>query len=303
MNELITCRLPGEILALLMLRGSDVPRLKWHENPIALARRSLDAIDDIRLFRPQTLRDLSMAAAVRALLYLWCGWSKECREHADAAPEREGLYLLALCHRQMRRLGRARRLLRTLGDHPIHAGLAEYAVHIPGMRREPAFDRFLRLIERENRWESFLFADLYEQAASRRLERQGVMLIRKLAGKEAELLFRYCYEAAVGEAIEGLSDDGRDAAPPEPVKPQPATHPAPQTRQRPPRTTSRAAPTRTGASGAVPPLTAGVIKIICPSCRMISPLPPSTRGGITCCKHCQTAFHVPVRQSIGELVQ
>ncbi len=304
MNELVTYKLPAEILGILIHRGSEVPRLKWHENPISLARRSLETIKDKHLFHPHLPRDKAMAAAVRALLYLWCGWSKECRACAVAAPEQEGLYLEALCYRHMRNLGRERRLLREMGEHPIHTALAEQVVQIPGMKMEPAFDRFLRLIEREHRWEPFLFADLYEQAVTRRLDRQGVMLVRKLAAKEAELLFRHCYEAAIGEALVGLTDDGPNPSSTVPVRthaaPQPAT---PTARQEPPPAASRLVPTRTAASGSVPPLPAAVIKIICPSCRIISALPPASRGGTTCCKHCHATYHVPVRQAMGELVR
>ncbi|MFQ5502305.1 MAG: hypothetical protein ACE5EQ_08400 [Phycisphaerae bacterium] len=295
MNELVTYQLPAEILGILIQRGSDVPRLKWHENPISLARRSLETIKDKYLFHPHLPRDKGMAAAVRALLYLWCGWSKECRACVVAAPKQEGLYLEALCYRQMRNLGRERRLLREMGAHPIHAALAEQVIQIPGMKMEPAFDRFLRLIEREHRWEPFLFADLFEQAVTRRLDRQGVILVRKLAAKEAELLFRHCFEAAVGEALVSLSDDGRNLSSTVPVKPT--------VRQEPPPAASRSVPTRTVASGSVPPLPAAVIKIICPSCRMMSALPPASRGRITCCKHCHATYHVPVRQAMGELVR
>lgn len=92
MIKLDTSPSPTHIVTILMLRGAQLPPLQWHVNPNRNAKSELDGIaDDKKLLDCDPLADEGMAAAVRALLYLWDGWPAECDMYSQAAPEKERL--------------------------------------------------------------------------------------------------------------------------------------------------------------------------------------------------------------------
>ncbi|MEE8384934.1 MAG: hypothetical protein V3S01_03345, partial [Dehalococcoidia bacterium] len=124
MLNLDLSQLPSEMTALFMQRGSGLPPLHWPSYANRIAKATLDEIDDAKLFRRSNLADESMGAAVRALLYLWSGWPDDCKMQAQAAPEKERIYLDSLIAQQGDEAEQAKTLLQQLDSHPIHKPLA-----------------------------------------------------------------------------------------------------------------------------------------------------------------------------------
>ena len=98
MIDLDTAQVAPDVANLLMLRGADLPPFQWQKKPNPAAKEMLDRItEDTALLRQESLADEGMSAAVRALLYLWNGWLVECSMYAQAAPDKERIFLSALC--------------------------------------------------------------------------------------------------------------------------------------------------------------------------------------------------------------
>ncbi len=71
MIKLDPAQLPPRVTAAVLARGTDLPSLEWHKHPNRAARTALDAIpNDTELLGRESLTNVPMAAAVRALLYL-----------------------------------------------------------------------------------------------------------------------------------------------------------------------------------------------------------------------------------------
>jgi len=66
MIELEYSKMAPTIASLLQAKGTALPTVQWLDNQIASAKKTLDTSDDAQLFSPSTLKNESMAAAVRA---------------------------------------------------------------------------------------------------------------------------------------------------------------------------------------------------------------------------------------------
>ena len=285
MLELINGAIAPEIKALLIQRGSGIPPLQWHSRPIQIAKNTLDQIGEDKLFAPGRVKDEPMAAAVKALLYLWIGWPADCKMHLASAPQKEGLYLQAMCERQAGNMEAAKQLFQKMDGHPVYAPLASFALQDTDSGSDRVLARFFKMMELDKNWEAFLFADLYEQALAGKISDGGIQTMRRLLCKEAELLFRHCY----GIAVEP------------PAKP---TSAAPRNAQSQRKPTARSRPKRTGAAAGRPkpspeqasPSSAKAeppIRVMCPKCRYLVQLPAMALGKVQKCLKCGAAYQVP----------
>lgn len=289
MIDVDTSKFAPDIINLLMLRSAAVPKLQWHSNPAPAAKDILDGTqDDKILFRRERLADEGMCAAVRALLYFWNGWPSESAMYAQAAPERERLFISAMLERQAGHPAESKSHLQGVEEHPIFAPLKDFAVETIGLSTDRVLERFKQTLKLGDSWEPYAYVDLYEQARAGKLCHPSEQTVRQVQRKEFELLFCHCHEQATGEQLTSQSD----AESPPPRK-KPVAKPARRKNIRPPQTKS--SNDQKSVEPRLPTLKKGPprIGISCPKCQAVSILPESRRGSSERCAKCNTVFLVP----------
>lgn len=287
---------PGEITNALMLRAVGLPPLRWNDKPIRAAKELLDQVEDAKLFQSYRVVDESMAATVRAMLYLWNGWPGDCEMYLQASPQQEKLYVNAFLLRQSDRVDEAKVIFQKLDTHPIYQSLCDYTLETIGLGSDPALKRFKDIVKLCESWEPFAFMDMYEQIKAGKHTQLTEEIVRSLQCREFELLLVYCFEKAVGQHLPQLTI--KKTEPPR-RKPKPVK----KTRSRSsgmindpakPKdesTTSKPAPKRHP----------GDIRIQCPRCQHTSFLPPTRRGTKHICEKCKTGFLIPDKKPAPSL--
>ena len=142
-----------------------------------------------------------MANAVRALLFLWNGWMDDCVKAAESAPEKERLYIQALCDRAEGEPAAAKSSFQKLEAHVVFPKLTAYATEAITTGASGQVKRLLDMIQMTQEWEAYTFVDLIELARADKLDSAGEQIVRQLQCREFELLFAHCFEGATGEAI------------------------------------------------------------------------------------------------------
>lgn len=296
MIDIDAAQLPPDVCDLLLARGSGVPPLIWSAGPNSTNKKLLDDTDDSRFFRRKSMASEPMAAAVRALLYLWNGWLEDGRRLAAAAPPAERFYIEALCARHSENPGAAKVLLQQAQAHPIHEQIAAYSLRILSAPPDPLLVRLKQMLEMTGIWEPFLFNDLYEQARAGRFKEPAVDVIRQVQGIEFELLFRHCYEAATGEPIPTRLDRASAAAREEDVQRMRRLAEKHKASRR-----TYAGVTPEAGKGAGPSVapTGETVRVACPKCQTLMTLPITSRGEIERCTQCAAAFTVPGKKDVA----
>ncbi len=295
-------KLAPEISALLIQRGSGVPALIWHDRQVALAKETLDQIDDAALFGGNALADDGLAAAVRSLLYLWNGWLDDSRMYAQAAGELERHYIAGFCDRQMGNGPQAKHAFQQFEDHPIYAALAAYMIEAVGAGSDVHLRRVADIVNFGQTWEPFAFIDLFEQGRVGKLCRAAEEVVCSIQCREFELLFDHCYRGCTGRSTE--TDEHRS----KPTRPKRRVERSRRSASR--ASTPSTAPQQERAKPSDKPPTprrpGTTIGVLCPKCRTITELPTTARGRLTRCDNCKTTFMVPAakpgKQSISSAV-
>ena len=214
MIELEISESAPEISKLLLARGTALPAVQWLHNPSSTAKKTLDAMDDAQLFAPTSLKNESMSAAVRALLYLWNGWIDESAMYAQGARPKESLFILALSERHRGRADEAKAFFRQLNDHSIYPRLAQAATELIGSSPDGALNRFREIVNLNGAWEPYAFIDIYEQARVDETKVTVGEFVREMQRQEFALLFGHCFQAATGnEVTKRVKTRARTAAP------------------------------------------------------------------------------------------
>jgi hypothetical protein len=296
MIDLDTSQLPQPIVTALMLRGADLPPIRWDEHPNRAGKTALDQMTDWKkLFGLDEVRDESMAAAVQAMLYLWNGWPDAAEMYAKLAPERERCYIDGIRHRQAGETDASKDAFTQVNGHPIFSHLALYASDTIGLSTTPLLKRLRDMIAFGEQWEPFAFGDVYEQARDGRLDPTGEQIVRSLQCREFELLFAYCYEAATGEKLVGKKPEAAPARRPPPKRPAPKRQPQKPQDEGPPNGGSPEVEKKLKA--AMKPITSSGVEVLCPKCREINSFKENARGSKGRCKKCSALFLIPKRSS------
>ncbi len=296
MIELDPSKLPPEVATLLFGRGAGVPPLEWQPRVDRTAKQTLDQIADAALVGGEAVADEGMVAVVRALLYLWNGWIGEARMYAEAAPEAERRYLVALCERQSGNADAAKSAFQELDGHPVYEPLANAAVEAIGLGSDPVVDRFAQMLKLGEAWEPFAFIDVYEQARAGKLSQASEHLVCSVQCVEFELLFIHCYTAAIGKSIPLRRQPDAPASRPRkraaarrqsarPPRPDTTSPKAPAEETRPEKRTEERKPSRPK------------IALRCPKCAAQLRVPEEGRGARARCDKCGAVFLIPARQS------
>lgn len=308
MLDLDLAKLSPEVAKIIMLRGARTPSLRWQEHQNTGAKKTLDTIDDARLFGSGVVINEGMAAATRSLLYLWNGWIGECKMYAQAVPEKERFHIIAFCERMEGNSKSAKECFQRIGESPVFAELRTYALEAISLGAAPEVHRFRKVLEQNEAWEPYAFCDLYMQVSSGQLGTSSASLVTGIQAREFALLFTHCYQAATGTDLKKRPAGGSQAQARSPKLLKKRKPPASRTgAQRATRfdkeseSKSFGKPTgaeKTARPAGSPPVVIQV-KVICPSCREKLTFPVAARGKNHTCPKCHTEFLIPEKKSAG----
>ena len=155
-----------------------------------------------------------MAAAVRALLYLWNGWIDESSMYVQGARPEESIFIIALGERHHGRADQAKAFFQQLNDHPIYSDLVKTANELIGPSPDESLKRFSEILKSNGAWEPFAFNDLYEQTRVDDTKITVGEFVREMQRQEFALLFGHCYEAVADEDILKHTEVAETSAPP-----------------------------------------------------------------------------------------
>ncbi|HNQ23135.1 MAG TPA: hypothetical protein PKK06_08585 [Phycisphaerae bacterium] len=295
MLRLDPSQLAPEVASLLLLRGAELPPLQWSAKPVRLAKEMLNGLgDDTKLLGCASVASQPMAAAVRALLYLWNGHLADCATWGRTAPPQERIYLDALAARHAGQPDNSKTLYTQLGAHVILSVLHQQSGELIGLGVDPLLARFKGILVQAGEWEPYMFIDLYEQARAGKLSQATEQIIRQLQSLEYELLFTHCYEAARGMPL-----PARPAATAPPRR-KPALAPARRPARKPQDDILPAARAKTPAPPPKCPAVAlpkDCVGIMCPKCGETNVVPDNARGRGHVCRKCQAQFLVPPKKA------
>ena len=144
-------------------------------------------------FAPRRVVDSQMARACIAGLLLMYDCMDESHEISQSIETTSGSYWHGILHRREPDYGNAKYWFRRVGRHPIFEPLAAAARELAAAEK---VDRAAEFLKEQRDWDPFRFVDLCEAAAGGKSTSEA--LCREIQRAECELLFEYCFKAAVG---------------------------------------------------------------------------------------------------------
>jgi hypothetical protein len=157
----------------------------------ALAKLKRLSIEEA--FAPHSIVDGEMAEACLAGLYLLYDGLDESHTISQSIETLTGSYWHAIMHRREPDYGNAKYWFRRVGNHPVFAPLAVAARDLDASELQ---DKSAQFLVEQAAWDPFRFVDLCQAVAQR--QSTSEMLCRRIQRRECELLFDFCYLAAIG---------------------------------------------------------------------------------------------------------
>ncbi len=154
-------------------------------------RRILADLTAADLFADFEIADADMARGCLAGLWLYVGDLDRSHGLSQGIETREGSYWHGIMHRREGDFSNAKYWFRRVSKHEIHAPLGNEAQRLTRESGEP----HQTWMPNATVWDSFEFVDLC--AAAIRESGALAAFCRRLQAREWELLFDYCFNAAV----------------------------------------------------------------------------------------------------------
>jgi len=147
--------------------------------------------DETGLGRP--VRNVSMARACQAGLWLWFDFLDESHNLSQELPTATGSYWHGLMHRREPDYGNAKYWFRRVGDHPAYVTLHTEAARLANSADD--LDPAARFLQQQAAWDPFAFIDLCESAASG--QARCADFCRHVQKREWQILFTYSFDQAL----------------------------------------------------------------------------------------------------------
>jgi hypothetical protein len=157
------------------------------------ARRALSSLTVESAFAHAGLADEAMAASCIAGTWLLHDFLDESHSISQGIDTPSGSFWHAIMHRREGDFSNAKCWFRHVGGHPIYEDLEMRAAEIAAERGEAAVVQQLSV---GNKWHPAGFVDLCQSAQRGRASTRDACL--DIQQVEWELLFDFCYSAAVG---------------------------------------------------------------------------------------------------------
>ena len=166
--------------------------------PNLAVRDRLESMVDRVLFGGCKVVARPMAEACRAALWLYHDFLSQSHAISQDIETPSGSYWHGILHRREPDFGNANYWFRRVGRHPIHDRLARAARRIAGEHAAELPPEGRYLLEQEV-WDCPAFTELCRTVQTGRP--QAEICCRHVQQAEWELLFDYCYHAAVGDTV------------------------------------------------------------------------------------------------------
>ena len=157
------------------------------------------ALGELQSLTPETalaharLVDRQMGQLCLAGVWLLHDFLDESHHISAQVSTVEGSYWHGVMHRREQDFTNSKYWFNRTGDHPIFDPLNEAAHALAAGR---PLDEPAELLAIEKTWDPFVFVDVCETIAQGETEAEPIA--RQVAQREWELLFDYCYQAALG---------------------------------------------------------------------------------------------------------
>jgi hypothetical protein len=151
----------------------------------------LSSLDRLSIFGDQQIIDGEMAECCISGLWLLHDWLDESHQISQDLHTSTGSYWHAIMHRREPDFSNSKYWFRRVGDHPIFPVLCDAA---KTSAAQTGSNQSSCHLASQNDWDPYRFVDLCE-AASR--GGKDVQLCRNVAQLEWQILFDFCYRAAV----------------------------------------------------------------------------------------------------------
>jgi len=151
-----------------------------------------------------SIADVSMANCCLAGLWLRHGFLDESHRLSQEIETSSGSFWHAIMHRREPDYGNAKYWFRRVGKHPIFATLCRDAREMAGLvLTTETLDAEARYLQELESWDPCRFVDLCQYAypwEAREPSSPSLLLTQRIARREWELLFDFCYQVARGES-------------------------------------------------------------------------------------------------------
>jgi len=165
--------------------------------PNAKLRAALARFDLADIIAPHPVADPSLAAACHAGLWLAHNDLDESHTISQGIHSPTGSFWHGIMHRREGDFDNACYWFRRVGEHPVYKELARAAAACAATADGPAV---LHKLTRGSGWDAEGFVDVVRQAVSGTLTASAVTVCRRIARREWEGLFEFCYRGATGNA-------------------------------------------------------------------------------------------------------
>jgi hypothetical protein len=183
----------GPVFATLL--AADRRRALGARSPDAAARAALEGLSVEAAFGNAKRIDRDMAACCLSGVWLLHDFLDESHTISQGIETPSGSFWHAIMHRREGDFSNSKYWLRRIGRHAAFDALGQRAAELAAVR---GAERAVKQLASGGAWDAFAFVDLCQAAVGGQSESAELCLDIQQA--EWEILFDYCYRAAIGSA-------------------------------------------------------------------------------------------------------